>query len=38
MRSWEVIEILLNRGADPSARNMDGQTPLDLAQRKDCSV
>ena len=29
---WELIEILLNAGSDPSARNVDGQTPYDLAE------
>ena len=34
LHSWELVEILLECGADPSARNMDGQTPLDLAREK----
>ncbi|KAI9458501.1 ankyrin repeat-containing domain protein [Boletus coccyginus] len=33
-RLWELIEILLNAGSDPSARNVDGQTPYDLAEAK----
>lgn len=29
---WRVIEILLDGGADPSARNADGETPFDIAK------
>ncbi|KAH0831165.1 ankyrin repeat-containing domain protein [Lanmaoa asiatica] len=29
---WKVVEILLGCGADPSARNADGQTPIDIAE------
>ncbi|KAF8557484.1 ankyrin [Imleria badia] len=32
--SWELIEVLLNSGSDPSARNADGQTPHSLAEAK----
>ena len=32
MELWKVVEILLNCGADPSARNADGQTPFDTAE------
>ena len=32
--SWKVVEILLNCGADTLARNVDGQTPLDLAKEQ----
>ena len=32
LKSWKLVEILLNCGADPSAQNVDGQTPLDLAK------
>ena len=32
--SWKAVEILLNSGADPYARNSDGQTPLGLAEAK----
>ena len=31
---WELIEILLNAGSDPSARNEDGETPYELAEAK----
>lgn len=31
-RLWEVVEILLNCGANPSARNAGGQTPFDIAE------
>jgi len=34
MRSWEMIEILLNHGADPCVRNADGQTAIDLAEAR----
>ena len=30
--SWELVEVLLNYGSDPYARNVDGQTPYDLAE------
>lgn len=29
--SWELVELLLNHGSDPTARNIHGQTPFDLA-------
>ena len=32
LESWKVVEILLNHGADPSARNADGQTPFHIAE------
>ncbi|KAF8128860.1 ankyrin repeat-containing domain protein [Boletus edulis] len=32
--SWQVVEILLNAGSDPHARNADGKSPLDLAEAK----
>lgn len=31
---WEAIQILLDASGDPYARNLDGQTPIDLAERK----
>ena len=31
---WELVEILLDGGSDPSARNVNGQTPYDLAEAK----
>ncbi|KAG8215976.1 ankyrin repeat-containing domain protein [Butyriboletus roseoflavus] len=34
VQSWKLVKILLNCGADSSARNMDGQTPLGLAKEK----
>ncbi|KAG8215992.1 ankyrin repeat-containing domain protein [Butyriboletus roseoflavus] len=34
MGSWKLVEVLLNSGADPSARNVGEQTPLDLAKEK----
>ncbi|KAF8556572.1 ankyrin [Imleria badia] len=32
MRSWKAVEILLDSGPDPSTRNVDGQTPFDVAE------
>ncbi|KAG9311679.1 ankyrin repeat-containing domain protein [Chiua virens] len=32
--AWEFAQILLNNGSDPTARNMDGQTPLIMAEEK----
>lgn len=29
---WKVVEILLDSGSDPSARNVDGRTPFDIAE------
>jgi hypothetical protein len=31
--SREMVEALLDAGADPAAKNKDGETPLDVAQR-----
>ena len=31
---WELVEILLDGGSDPSARNVNGQTPYDFAEAK----
>ena len=31
---WKLVEVLLNSGSDPYARNVDGQTPYDLAEAK----
>ena len=31
---WKLVEILVNGGSDPSARNMYGQTPYDIAEAK----
>lgn len=31
---WEAIQILLEAGGDPYARNLEGQTSVDLAARK----
>jgi ankyrin repeat protein len=31
---WRLVEILLNGNSDPFARNMNGQTPYDLAEAK----
>ena len=30
--SWRLVEILLNSGSDPSARNADGETPYSFAE------
>jgi len=31
---WKLVEVLLDAGADPTARNMDGRTLYDLAEAK----
>ena len=32
LRSWKVVETLLDSGSDPFARNVDGKTPFDIAE------
>ena len=33
-QSWCLVEVLLNGGSDPSARNADGETPCSVAEAK----
>jgi len=34
MEEWKVIQMLLDAGANPYARNLDRQTPADLAEKR----
>ncbi|XP_014227254.2 tankyrase-2-like [Trichogramma pretiosum] len=35
--NWEIAELLLRRGADPNAANMEGCTPLHVLAWKECN-